>query len=62
MNDNITSKSLVIPTGLTTGHTDMALKFFLDTILVLKVDHFEGILNWNKIDRLVNDHLSSYSS
>ena len=63
MNDNIVkkrSKSLVIPTGYTTDH--MALKFFPETILLLKVDCFEGILNCNKIDRMVNDHLSSCNS
>ena len=46
MHNNITkkcSKSLVIPTGKTTDH--MALKFFPETILILKVDHFEEILN-----------------
>ena len=60
MHDNITrkrSKFLVIPTGKTTDH--MAFKFFPDTILLLKVHHFEGILNRIKIDRMVNDHLSS---
>ena len=58
MHNNITkkhSKSLVIPTGKTTDH--MAFKFFPDTILLLKVDYFEGILNWIKIDGMVNDHL-----
>ena len=39
----------------------MALNFFPETILLLKVDYFEGILNWNEIDRMVNDHLSSYN-
>ena len=60
MHDNITkkrSKSLVIPTGKTTDH--MAFNFLPDTILLLKVDHFEGILNQIKIDRMVNNHLSS---
>ena len=60
MYDNITkkhSKYLVIPTGKTTDY--MAFKFFPDTILLLKVDRFEGILNWIKIDEMVNDHLSS---
>ena len=60
MHDNIAkkhSKSLVIPTGKTTDH--MAFKFFPDTILSLKVDCSEGILNRIKIDRMVNDHLSS---
>ena len=33
----------------------MALKFFPQTILLLKVDHFEGFLNWCKIDGMVND-------
>ena len=37
----------------------MALKFFPETILLLKMDHFEVILNWNKMDRMVNDHSSS---
>ena len=60
MHNNITkkhSKSLVIPTGKTTDH--IAFTFFPDTILLLKVDHFEGILNRIKIDEMVNDHLSS---
>ena len=60
MHDNIArkcSKSLVIPTGKTTDH--MAFKFFPDTILLLNVDRFEGILNRIKIDEMVNDHLSS---
>ena len=60
MHDNIAkkcSKSLVIPTGKITDH--MAFKFFPDTILLLKVDCFEGILNRIKIDKMVNDHLSS---
>ena len=63
MHDNIAkkhSKSLVILTGKTTGH--MAFKFFPDTILLLKVDCFEGILNRSKIDEMVNDHLSSCNS
>ena len=37
----------------------MAFKFFPDTVLSLKVDRFEGILNQIKIDGMVNDHLSS---
>ena len=60
MHNNIAkkgSKSLVIPTGKTTNH--MAFKFFADTILLLKVDRFEGIVNRIKIDEMVNDHLSS---
>ena len=46
MHDNIAkkrSKYLVIPTGKTTDH--MAFKVFADTILLLKVDRFEGISN-----------------
>ena len=60
MHDNIAekhSKSLVIPIGKTTDH--VAFKFFPGTILSLKVDFYEGILNRIKIDRMVNDHLSS---
>ena len=63
MDDNIAkkcSKSLVIPTGKTTD--SMALKFFPETILLLKVDRSEGILNQIKIARMVNDHLSSCNS
>ena len=40
----------------------MALKFFPDTILLLKVDPFEGMLNQIKTDGMVNDHSSSYNS
>ena len=60
MHDNIAkkrSKSLVIPTGRITDH--MAFKFFPDTILLLNVDRFEGILNQIKIDEMMNNHLSS---
>ena len=63
MHDNIAkkrSKSLVIPTGKSTNH--MAFKFFPHTILLLKVEHFEGILNRSKIEGMVNDHLSSCNS
>ena len=63
MNDNIAKKrlkSLVIPTGKTTDH--MALKFFPETILLLKVDTLEGILNQIKIDGMVNSHSSSCNS
>ena len=63
MDDNITkkcSKYLVIPTGKPTDH--MALKFVPETILLLKVDYFEGILNRVKIDGMVNDHSSSCNS
>ena len=61
MDDNIAkkhSKSLVI--WKTTDR--MALKFFLEIILLLKVDRFEGILNRIKIDGMVNDHSSSCNS
>ena len=63
MDDNIAkkhSKSLVIHTGKTTDH--MSLKFFPETILLLKVDCFEGIFNQIKSDRMVNDHSSSCNS
>ena len=61
MDDNIAkkhSKSLVIPTGF----DRMSSKFFPETILLLKVDCFEGILNWNKSDGMVNDYSSSCNS
>ena len=45
------------PTGKTTDY--MTFKLFSDTTLLLKVDHFEGILNRIKIDGMVNDHSSS---
>ena len=60
MHDNMTkkhSKSLVIPTGESTDH--MAFKLFADTILLLKVDCFEGSLNRIKTDGMVNDDSSS---
>ena len=63
MHNNIAkkcSKYLVIPTGKTTDH--IAFKFFPDTILLLKVDRYEGILNQIKIDGMVNDHLNSCNS
>ena len=40
----------------------MALKFFPETILLLKFDRFEGILNRIKIDGMVNGHSSSCNS
>ena len=49
-----------MPTGKTTDH--MAFNVFPDTILLLKVDHFEGISNQIKIDGMVNDRLSSCKS
>ena len=63
MDDNIAkngSKILVVPTALTTK--DMTVKFFTETILLFKVDSFEGFLNWYKIDRMVNDNSSSCNS
>ena len=63
MHDNIAkkhSKSLVMPTRKTTDR--ITFKFFSDTILLLKVSCFEGILNWIKIDEMVSDHSSSCSS
>ena len=33
----------------------MAMKFFLDTILLLHIYGFEGYLNWCKIDEMVNN-------
>ena len=38
------------------------LKILFKDHLLLKVDHFEGILIWNKIDKMVNDHSNSSSS
>ena len=60
MDDNIAekcSKSLVIPTGKITDC--IALKFFPETIFLLKVDHCEGIVNQIKIIGMVNGHSSS---
>ena len=64
MDDNIAkkcSKSLVIPTGKTTDHI-YGLEILSRDYPLLKVDRFEGILNWIKINGMVNDHLSSYNS
>ena len=60
MDYNITkkcSKSLVIRTGKTTDR--MALNFFPETILLINMDCYEGILNQFRIDGIVNDHSSS---
>ena len=62
MNNNIFKNlqnlyTIVIDTGQAIDH--MALKFFLETILLLKVDTFEGVLNQSKIDGTVNGHLNS---
>ena len=54
------SKSLVIPTGKSTDC--ITFNFFPDTILLLKMDCFKGILNRIKIDGMVNDHSSSCNS
>ena len=40
----------------------MALKLFPDTMLLLKVDRFEGFLNRSRIDRMVNNNSSSCNS
>ena len=40
----------------------VTLKFFLYTILLLKVDCSEGLSNWNKINGMVNNYLSSCNS
>ena len=37
----------------------MAMKSFKEAILLLKVDCFEGFLNWCKIDRMVIDDSSN---
>ena len=40
----------------------MAMKFFTEIILLLKVDRFEGFLNQCKTDGMVNDNSSSCNS
>ena len=37
----------------------MAVKFFTEIIVLLKVDRFEGFSNQCKIDGMVNDNSSS---
>ena len=44
---------LIMPTGLNTDA--MAMKFFLDTILLLYIYRFEGYLSRYKIDKMVNN-------
>ena len=51
---------LVTPTNQTTDA--MTLKFYTDTNLLSKAYQLEGFLNRNKIDRMVNNHLSSCNS
>ena len=43
-------------------HWSYGFQIFPDTILLLKVDRFEGILNRIKIDEMVTDHLSCCNS
>ena len=40
----------------------MVVNFLPETILLLRVDRFEGILNRNKIDGMVSDHSNSCNS
>ena len=40
----------------------MAMKFFTEIIVLLKVDRFEGFSNWCKIDGMVNNNSSSCNS
>ena len=40
----------------------MAVKFFTETTVLLKVDCLEGLLNRCEIDRMVNDNSSSCNS
>ena len=54
------SKTLVISTAYITD--GMAVKFFPEVILLLKVDCFEGFLNRCKIDGIVNDNLCNCNS
>ena len=37
------------------------LKIFPNTIVLLKVDHFEGVSNWSNIDELVINSMSGYN-
>ena len=62
VNNNISKNlqnlyTIVIDTGQAIDC--MAFKFFLEAILLLKVDIFEGVLNQSKIDGKVNGHLNS---
>ena len=40
-------------------NTSMALNFFPEINLLLKMNCFKGLLNWNKIDEIVSDRLIS---
>ena len=51
------SKSVVVP--ITSPPDCMALKLYTP---LLKVNCFEGFLNWCKTDRMVNDNSSSCNS
>ena len=61
MNNHITkngSKTLVVPTA----YNGIAVKFFPEIIVLLKVDCFEGFLHWCKTDGMTNDISSSCNS
>ena len=57
---NIQNLQSYVPTEQTTDR--MTLKFFSETILLLEVDCFVGILNQIKIDEIVNNYLNSCNS
>ena len=55
---NITffSQFVVIPTRCILNAMD--LKIFPNTIVLLKVGHFKGFLNWSNVDELVINSMS----
>ena len=60
MDDNIAKKFKIFSHDYRINYWLYGLEiFYPETIFLLKMDHFEGILNRIKIDRNVNDHSNS---
>ena len=58
-NITIFSQFVIAPTGCIVNAMD--LKYFPNTIMLLKVDHFEGFSNWSNTDELVINSISGYN-
>ena len=54
------SQFVVATTGCIVNAMD--LKIFPKTIVLLKVDHFKGFLNWSNVDELVINSMSDVTT
>ena len=58
-NITIFSQFVIAPIGCFINAMD--LKIFPNTIMLLKVDSFEGFSNWTNVDKLVINSTSGYN-